>query len=453
MKGTVRLGLITILFAIAGSVLAGCSGGSNTDTQSNLGGSINVAIVDAPNTRDLAHVTPSLFTAQSHIEVNYTILDEGTLREVTTNDVPVGGRQFDVVLIGPYEAPQFGKDGYITDLTPMASSDRAYELNDIIPTVRNALSYAGKLYAAPFYGESSFLMYRKDVLKDAGIEMPAQPTWTQVADIARRIDTPDRAGICLRGKPGWGELGAPFTTVLNTFGATWWSAKPDGSVGKAMVDQPPFRKALQFYVDLARDAGQPHAATASFNQCLAQYSEGKAAMWYDATSAAGTLEAENNDVKGKNGYAPAPVEQTDASGWLWSWAFAIPSSSSNADLAWKYISWATGPDYAKQAGPKITGGWAAIPAGARRSTYAIPEYQRAARAFAQPTLDAIESAPIDNPGTTKRPGYPGILYVGIPEYADVADQCTAQFSAAIAGKSSVDSALANCQEIASPVGR
>ena len=71
--------------------------------------------------------------------------------------------------------------------------------------------------------------------------------------------------------------------------------------------------------------------------------------------------------------------------------------------------------------------------------------------FAQATLDAIESAPIDNPGTTERPGYPGIFYVGIPEYANVADQCTAQFSAVIAGRSSVDAALENCQEIASRV--
>ena len=307
------------------------------------------------------------------------------------------------------------------------------------------MSYRGKLYAAPFYGESSFLIYRKDVLKAAGIEMPARPTWTQVADIARRIDTPDRAGICLRGKPGWGELGSPFTTVLNTFGGTWFSAKPDGSVDRAMVDQPAFRKALLFYVDLVRDAGQTRAAAASFNQCLALYRRGKAAMWYDATSASAPLEDDNSDVKGKNGYVPAPVERTPVSGWLWSWALAIPASSSKADLAWRYISWATGPQYAKQAGPRIPGGWAAIPPGARRSTYAIPEYRRAARAFAQPTLDAIESAPVDNPGTTKRPGYPGVLYVGIPEFQDVANQCTALFSAVIAGKSSIDSALANCQ--------
>jgi sorbitol/mannitol transport system substrate-binding protein len=453
MKGSVRLGLIIILFAIGGSVLAGCSGGGDKGARSNSGGSINVAVVANPQAQDLARLTPSLFTAQSHINVNYTILDEGTLREVLTSGARARGRQFDVVMIGPYEASEFGRDGYITDLTPRVSSDKTYDLDDVIPSVRKALSLNGKLYASPFYGESSFLMYRKDVLEDAGIEMPAHPTWTQVAQIARRINTPAMAGICLRGKPGWGELGAPFTTVLNTFGGTWWSAKPDGSADKAMVDQPQFREALEFYVDLVRDAGEPHAATASYNQCLAQYLSGKVAMWYDATVAAGLLEAADSDVKGKNGYAAAPVEQTKASEWLWSWALAIPTSSKNTDLAWSYIAWATGPQYIREAGKRIAGGWAAIPPGTRRSTYEIPDYQNAARAFAQPTVDAIEAAPVDNPGTTRRPGNPGVQYVGIPQFQDVGDQCTEQFAAVIAGRSSVDSALAHCQEIASQAGR
>jgi sorbitol/mannitol transport system substrate-binding protein len=453
MRGTVRLALIAALFAIVGLVLASCGGDDDGGGGSDGGGSINVAIVDNPQMKDISKLTPSLFTEKSKIKVNYTILDEGTLREVTTRDVAASGRQFDVVMIGPYEAPQFGRDGFVNDLSRQATSDASYNLDDVIPTVRNALSFEGKLYAAPFYGESSFLMYRKDVLKKAGVEMPAKPTWREVADIARKIDTPEMAGICLRGKPGWGDLGASFTTVLNTFGGTWWSAKPDGSVDKAMIDQPQFRDALQFYVDLVRDAGEKDAAGASFNECLSQYKDGKVAMWYDATVAAGLLEADDSDVKGKNGYAPAPVEQTDASGWLWSWALAIPSSSSKADLAWEYISFATGPEYLKQAGTRIPGGWAAIPPGTRRSTYEIPEYKKAAAAFAQPTLDSIESAPIDNPGTTKRPGVPGVQYVGIPEFQDVGNQCTQQFSAVIAGRSSIDSALGNCQDIASRAGQ
>jgi sorbitol/mannitol transport system substrate-binding protein len=449
VHGTWRLAWITLLVAVGGTVPAGCGGDKHVGRESSRGGSINVAIVDTPNTEDLARLTPSLFTAKTHITVHYTILDEDTLREVVSSDVPARNRQFDVVMIGPYEAPQWGKDGYVTDLTPMASSDRAYELADIIPSIRKALSYDGKLFASPFYGESSFLMYRRDVLRAAGIKMPGHPTWEQVATIARRINRPGMAGICLRGKPGWGELGATFTTVLNTFGGTWWSAKPNGSVGKALVDQPAFRRALRFYIDLVRDAGEPDAASASYNECLAQYLSGKVAMWYDATVAAGLLEANNSPVKGKNGFAPGPVELTRASGWLWSWAFAIPATSSKRNLDWRYIAWATGPHYIEEAGPRIPGGWAAIPPGTRRSTYEIPQYQQAARTFTKPTLEALESAPVDNPGTSRRPGTPGVQYVGIPEFQDVGNQCTAQFAAVIPGRSTIDSALANCQNIAS----
>jgi sorbitol/mannitol transport system substrate-binding protein len=448
MRPSVRLGWAAIV-AAAAVVVAGCGssggGGSSGDK------TINVAIVDNPQMKDIAKLTPSLFTAKSGIKVNYTVLDEGTLRQVTTRDVAAGGRQFDVAMVGMYEAPQFGKSGSLVDLTPLASKDAAYKVDDIIPAVRNGLSADGKLYAAPFYAESSFLMYRKDVLKKAGATMPAKPTWQQVADIARKVKTPDMAGICLRGKPGWGDLGAAFTTVLNTFGGTWWSAKPDGTVDKAMVDQPEFKQALDFYVGLIKDAGEKDAANASFNECLSQYKDGKVAMWYDATVAAGLLEASDSPVKGKNGFAPAPVVKTPASGWLWAWSLAIPKTTAKQDLAWKYVSFATGPDYLKQAGSKIDGGWAALPPGTRKSTYEIPGYKKAAAAFAQPTLDAMASAPIDNPGTTKRPGVPGVQYVGIPEFQDVGNQCTEQFSAVIAGRASVDDALKNCQGIASGV--
>jgi sorbitol/mannitol transport system substrate-binding protein len=455
MRGTVRLWSVTVL-AVVGVIAAGCGGGGSKNSSSGASGtpasgtgSINVAIVDNPQMKDIAALTPKLFTAKTNIKVNYTVLDEGTLRQVTTRDVAAGGKQFDVAMIGPFEAPQFGQQGTLVDLTPKASADAAYQYNDIIPAVRNALSVGGKMYAAPFYGESSFLMYRKDVLKKAGITMPDHPTWDQVAAAARKVNSPSMAGICLRGKPGWGDLGAAFTTVLNTFGGTWWSAKPDGSVDKAMVDQPAFKQALQFYVSLVKDAGEKDAANSSFNECLSQYKDGKVAMWYDATVAAGLLEASDSPVKGKNGYAAAPVVQTKNAGWLWSWALAIPKTSSKQDLAWKYVSFATGPEYLKEAGSQISGGWAALPPGTRQSTYAIPEYKKAAKAFATQTLDAISSAPITNPGTTKRPGLPGVQYVGIPEFQDVGNGCTEQFSAVIAGRASIDAALKNCQGIAS----
>jgi sorbitol/mannitol transport system substrate-binding protein len=434
--------LTVAVAAIAAVIAATASARSTAKT-------ISVAIVANGQMQDIASLTPSLFTAKTGIKVKYTILDEGKLREVTTRDVGSGGKAFDVVMIGPYEAPQFGVAGLITDLAPKAKADKAYNYNDLIPAVRNALSAKGHMYASPFYGESSFLMYRKDILAKAGVKMPLHPTWQQVASIARKIKTSSMAGICLRGKPGWGDLGAAFTTVLNTFGGTWWSSTPDGKPDKAQVDQPAFKTALDFYAKLVQDAGEKDAANSSFNECLTQYQAGKVAMWYDATVAAGTLEASNSPVKGKNGYAFAPHYKTPSTGWLWTWALAIPKSSPDPTDAWTYIAWATGPQYLKAAGPRVKGGWASIPPGTRLSTYAIPQYKAAAKAFAATTLAAMKAAPITNPGTTKRPGLPGVQYVGIPQFQDVGNRCTQLFSSVIAGSTKSSTAISQCQQIAS----
>ncbi len=416
------------------------------------GGEITVAIVDNPTMKDIQTLTPDNFTKQTGIKVNYVSLNEQTLREQVTKSVGSGAGQYDVVMIGPYEAPQFGANGWLQDLTAQATADTAYDVNDIIPAVKGALSNDGKMYAVPFYAESSFLMYRKDLADAAGAVIPEAPTWDEVAAAAKKMKTAETAGICLRGKPGWGDLGASLGTVVNTFGGTWWDANADGTPGKAQVTGKGFTDAFNFYTQLLKDAGQPDAANASFNECLTLMKDSKVAMWYDATVAAGILESDDSPIKGKLAYALAPTKETKASGWLWSWALAMPAGTENTDAAWKYMSWATSKDYIKLSAT-LPGGWAGIPPGSRKSTYAIPEYLAAAPAFAPLTLKAMEAAPIDNPGTTKRPGLPGVQYVGIPEFADVGTRCTQELSAAIAGTQTNEEALKKCQEIASEVSK
>jgi sorbitol/mannitol transport system substrate-binding protein len=200
--------------------------------------------------KDIAKLTPSLFTKKSGIKVNYTVLDEGTLRQVTTRDVAAGGRQFDVAMIGPYEAPQFGQSGSLVDLTPFASADKAYRLGDIIPAVRNALSADGKLYAAPFYGESSFLMYRKDVMKQHGITVPSNPTWQQVADIAAQGQLVEDGRHLPARQAG---LGRPRCLVHHSAQHVRRDlvVRQAGRLGRQGDGRPAaFRQALQFYTNL-----------------------------------------------------------------------------------------------------------------------------------------------------------------------------------------------------------
>jgi sorbitol/mannitol transport system substrate-binding protein len=61
----------------------------------------------------------------------------------------------------------------------------------------------------------------------------------------------------------------------------------------------------------------------------------------------------------------------------------------------------------------------------------------------------MKAAPINNPGTTKRPGLPGVQYVGIPQFQDVGNRCTQLFSSVIAGSMKDTTALSQCQDIAS----
>jgi sorbitol/mannitol transport system substrate-binding protein len=176
--------------------------------------------------------------------------------------------------------------------------------------------------------------------------------------------------------------------------------------------------------------------------------QGKSAMWYDATSAAGSLEAADSPVKGKIGYVAAPVVKTQSSGWLYAWSWSIEQASKKKADAWKFISWASGKDYENLVGSKI--GWASVPAGKRASTYENAQYLKIAGAFAEPTRKAIESADPENPGVQPRPVI-GIQFMDIPEFTDLGTQVSQDISSAIAGRMSVDAALEKGQKLASDV--
>ena len=432
-------------------VLGGCSGAGGSSGGGSGGDdkSITVLMVGNPQMEDISKLAADNFTKSTGITVRFTILPENELRDKVTQDIANQGGQYDVVTIGAYEAPIWAKNGWLHELSSYASADASYDQADLLKPMVDSLSGEdGKLYAAPFYGESSFLMYNKDLFAAKNLTMPERPTWAQVADFAAQLDDKGKgvAGICLRGLPGWGEVFAPLTTVVNTFGGTWFDAD-----WNAKVSSPEFKEATQFYVDLVRKHGQAGAPQSGFTECLNTFGQGKAAMWYDATSAAGSLEDPNSSkVAGKVGYVYAPVNKTQNSGWLWAWAFAMPKTTKQADNAWKFMSWATGKEYEKLVGTSL--GWPRVPSGKRTSTYAIPEYKESSKAFADVTLGAIEAANPKNPGVQPRPAI-GVQFVGIPEFADLGTKVSQEVSAALAGSKTVDQALADGQKLAEDVAK
>jgi sorbitol/mannitol transport system substrate-binding protein len=148
--------------------------------------------------------------ANPDIKLDWVVLEENVLRQRVTTDIATKGGQYDVMTIGTYEVPIWSKQGW---LLPLDNLGADYDVADIIPAIAGGLSVDGKLYAAPFYGESSMVMYRTDLFQQAGLTMPDAPTWDFIADAARKMTGDGVYGICLRGKVGWSGMVMPvFST-------------------------------------------------------------------------------------------------------------------------------------------------------------------------------------------------------------------------------------------------
>ena len=411
------------LALVVGLCLAGVSYGETE---------LVVATVNNDHMITMQKLTKFFEQANPDIKIKWVTLEEGVLRQRVTTDIATKGGQFDIMTIGMYETPIWGKKGWLQEL----KFDANYDVDDLLPAVRQGLSVDSKLFAAPFYGESSMLMYRKDLADKAGVTLPERPTWEQVKDLASKIHDPKAGiyGICLRGKPGWGDNMAFLSTLVNTFGGQWFDM-----TWKPQLESKPWNDAITFYVDLLKKYGPPGSSSNSFNEILALFNEGKCGMWVDATIAASFIsDPKQSKVADKVAFAQAPTAVTPkGANWLWAWCLAIPSGSKKTEAAQKFISWATSKDYIKLVGKEI--GWGNVPTGTRKSTYATPEFQKAAK-FADAEKKAIDSAN-PNDSTLPKSPYVGVQFAAIPEFQAIGIAVGQQMSAALAGKTTVEQAL------------
>ncbi|WP_395826366.1 ABC transporter substrate-binding protein [Elstera sp.] len=378
------------------------------------------------------------FTAKNPgITVDWVTLEENVLRQRVTTDISTKGGQFDILTIGTYEVPIWAKQGWLVPLDGLGAD---YDVDDLLPAIRSGISQNGNLYASPFYGESSFVMYRKDLFEKAGLQMPKEPTWDFIASAAKKITDPSTQtyGICLRGKAGWGENMAFLTAMANSMGARWFDEKWNPE-----FTGPEWTKTLTTYAGMLKDSGPPGASANGFNENLVLFNSGKCGMWIDATVAASFVtNPKESTVADKVGFAIAPNAGLGKNaGWLWAWNLAIPAGSKKTDAAQKFVAWATSKDYTKLVAAKE--GWANVPPGTRKSLYANPDYLKAAP-FAELTLAAINAAdPINS--TVKPKPYVGVQFAAIPEFQGIATRVGQSFSGVIAGATSVEEALKSAQ--------
>jgi len=401
---------------------------------------LNIATVNNSHMIEMQKLTPEFEQAFPDIKLKWHVYNEGSLRMRAIADIASEAGRYDVVTIGLYETPIWAKRDWLIPLKP----DASYQVDDLLPSIKEGLSYQGKLYAAPFYGESSMLMYRKDLLAKAGLSFDKRPTWNEIQNAAKAMHDPDNEvyGICLRGKAGWGDNMALVSTIVNSFGGRWfdmdWTPQINGS---------PWKKAVDFYINLLTKYGPPNSEHNSFPEILALSRAGKCAMWVDASVAASFItDPSNSDVADRWAYTEAPYQvTTKGASWLWSWSLAIPKESKNVNAAQTFINWATSKEYIKLVAKK--NGWASVPTGTRLSTYETPAYVEAVGDFAQAELTAVYNAD-PNKNTLLPSPYAGIQFAAIPEFVSIGGTTGIKIAEALQGKVSVEQALNSAQKIA-----
>ncbi len=401
---------------------------------------IVVATVNNNDMIIMQKLTPE-FEKETGIKVRWVTLEENSLREKLATDIATKAAQYDVISVNSYQTQIWGKMGWLMKLDDFGKD---YDYNDIIPAIRSSLSVNGTMYAAPFYGESLMTYYRKDLFDKAGLKMPAKPTFSDIANFAAKID--DKAngvyGICLRGKPGWGENTPLITTFVAAFGGEWFNMK-----WEPQLTSKPWHDALDWYLDLMKKYGPPGASSNGYNENRVLFSTGKCGMWIDATVTAGSLlNPKESAVSDKTAFAPYPVTDINpkAAGWSGAWSLAIPASdTAHEAAAKKFIEWATSKAYVKLVGEKE--GWLLAPPGTRTSTYKLPEYRKVAAPFADQVLAAISSVNPDKPSIHQVP-YVGAGFIDIPEFQALSTTVGQNLAAALAGSKTPDQALQESQD-------
>lgn len=427
LKQTVRV----VAAAAAVVSITACAQEAETDTTNTL----TIAAVDNVDLQRLQELSNAFTAEHPGTTIDWVVQGENEIRQTISTDVGTQAGRFDVVTIGAYETEVWADRDLLMPLTEMPES---FAAEDFVPSVAEALSHEGELLAAPFYAESMFTMYRTDVLDEAGVDMPDQPTWEDILAAATAVsDAGGTTPMCLRGQPGWGENVAPLTAMAHAYGARWYDEE-----WNATLDSPEWTQVFEDYVALGQLAPDGIEQN-GFAENLELFQNGECAIWVDTTSAASSIfDPEVSTVSDDVAVTAAPTAASGrATSWLWSWALAIPASSDNESLAKEFVAWATSGEYAELAAEEL--GWLNVPPGSRTDLYANPEYLEAAP-FAPLVIESIESADVTDPAASPVP-YVGLQYVAVPAFQSTGTAVGQQLTDAINGTVPIGEAQENSQ--------
>src|SRR5690606_34186155 len=187
-----------------------------------------------------------------------------------------GTAEADVFMFRPLqEGLLFEQNGWVADLTEFAANDAQWNLDDWQPGPMGTVTSGEVLFGLPIVTERQALYYRKDLLEEAGLEVPQ--TLDDLAAAVETLHDPDNGlyGIVLRGQRS--AAVTQFSSFLYSFGGGWFDEE-----GNSTVSEPEAIQTYQYYGDMLRNYGPPGTLNMSWPQAIAVFAQGQAAFYLDA---------------------------------------------------------------------------------------------------------------------------------------------------------------------------
>lgn len=253
-------------------------------------------------------------------------------------DLTTGAGAYDVIAVDSVFIPELAMGGYILPLDKYI--DPAYDLEDIMESVRGLLSYEGQLYAAPIYQETTILMYRKDLFEQEGIAVP--DTLDEFYAVAEHFTRPPSIwGVAMRGLRGNGMNIYTWAQWLHSYGGAFFDENMN-----PLFDSAESILATEKYASMLQKWGPPGSSSYSWDDVQTAFVSGRAAMIIDATNFYNRIEdPERSAIAGKIGYAVVPAGPSGRFPGNYAMGFAISAvaarSEEQRENAAKFVQWAT----------------------------------------------------------------------------------------------------------------
>ena len=301
------------------------------------------------------------------IKVEYSTTPESNYFDKLNTALSSRSGNPDVYMTGAYQVWEYAPADYMEPLDDYINNPSLtspdYNYNDFIPGVVNALKWdlvpghavgTGSQWALPMGWELNNIAYNKKVFEEKGIKVPT--TTDELLETAKSLNEFDGSGsygIAVRGTREWATIHPGYMSLFSTWGAKDFAIEDGKLVCK--LDSPEAIAMTDYWVKLIKAAGAPQWTNYTWYEASADLGAGKAAMLFDATTAAyfqnfKGASQESGNIAWSTIPLPEGKTEADMKANIWIWSMAMNKDSKNKDAAWYFLQYFTSPDYMLWAG-------------------------------------------------------------------------------------------------------